>query len=138
MSYRKVHILIVFIVLSQGACARKRRYYVIQKIINSNSFYSPVPRRLRARKRRYYAIQKILNSNSFYGLVPGIYYHTGAHIASVTRCSYSALGCRRKASMDILSMVEFVEILINSLLCCFFFISSLCMHSTDVGSFPVC
>ena len=33
----------------------------------TNSFYGLIPRRLRARKRRYYGIQKIINTNSFYG-----------------------------------------------------------------------
>ena len=64
MFYRKVYILIVFIVLSQEDIMSYRKVYILLV----------VPRRLRARKRRYYVIQKIINSNSFYSLVPRRYY----------------------------------------------------------------
>ncbi len=51
-----------------------RRYYVIQIIINSNSFHGRFRAHKRLVPRRYYDIQKTMNSNSFHDLVPRRYY----------------------------------------------------------------
>ncbi len=91
MSYRKVYILIVFTVLSQGAYARKHRYYVIQKMTNSNSFYSLVP-------RRYYVIHKSINSNSFYFVTRRYYVNTEKYIFY-----WLSQGACARASADIMS-----------------------------------
>ncbi len=61
ISYRKLYILIVFM----GMPKKKSSHS-----INDNSFYGLVTRRLRARKRRNYIIQKIINNNSFHVFVP--------------------------------------------------------------------
>ncbi len=68
MSYRKVYILLVV----------PRRYDVIQKIVNYNSFYSLVP-------GIYFVIQIRINSNSFYGLVTRRYYRENPIIRNYRR-----------------------------------------------------
>ena len=73
----------------QGACARKRRYYLIQKIINNNSFYGLA-------QRRNYLIQKSINNNSFYGLVPRRYYFIQKIINTNSFHGYVQGACARK------------------------------------------
>ncbi len=71
--YRKLYILIVFIFLSQeDIMSYYRKLYILLV----------VPRRLRARKRRYYVIQIIINSNSFMVLSQGACARASVYIMS--------------------------------------------------------